>query len=138
MSEEVKIDVKYLRSQALKAADLSKFITEQAERMINEDEDMFVRYLAFARLKGIFKGVDMGLELSRDAIGMGHNLHHPFMQTPKAIENEWDKIKLEDDYFFTTDEQEKRDSFGKMIGAAIFGALKQSVKESKKDTPAPN
>lgn len=136
MSEEVKIDEKYLRSQALKAADLSKFITKQAEIMIDENEDMFIRYLSFARLRGIFKGVDMALEISRDAIGMGHNLHHPFMQTPKAIENEWDKINLEQDFFFTTDEQEKRGSFGDMIGAAIFGALKEAVKEANKETPA--
>ena len=128
MSDEVKIDVQYLRQQALKAADLSKFITKQAEIMIDEDEDMFIRYLSFAHLRGIFKGVDMALEVSRDAIGMGHNLHHPFMQTPKAIENDWDKIKLEQDHFFTTDEQEKRDNFGEMIGAALFSALKEAVK----------
>ncbi len=134
MSEEIKIDEKYLRSQATRSLDLAKFITIQCEQMIDETEDLFIRYMCFARLRSIFNGVEMALEISKNAIGMGHNLHHPFMQTEKAIENDWDKIKLEEDHFFTTDNQEKRTIFGEMIGSAIVEALNQTIKEHKKET----
>jgi len=135
MSEEVKIDVKYLRNQALMAVELSKLINRETEIMIDENEDLFVRYIALARLRAIVKGVNMALEVMKDNLIKGHNLHHPLMQTPKAIENDWDKINLEQDDFFTTEKQEKSKSFREMIGAALFGALKEDAKESNKETP---
>jgi hypothetical protein len=136
MSEEVKIDENYLANIADEAQKLAEFIRSEGEIVNDKKADIFHRYMAHHKLKAIFEAVKMTLDITRASFCFGHDMHHSFLNTEEAKENEWGIVKLDQNPFFTTEEQEKHRKFKRMIGSAIFGALKEVVQESNKETPA--
>ncbi len=137
MSEEVKVDEKFLKSQAVKAESLCELILYRAKQMTDENEDLFNRYMAFQILSLIFDSVDMAIELGKRALTSGHNLKHVLLQTEIAKKNHWDEIKLENDLFFTTDKENRLDEivsrFGKgFMEKGFMDTLNEILKERYK------
>lgn len=130
---ELKIDEKYLNKMSKQAMSLSNFIKEHAEELINSKADVFDRYMSLNRLQAILESVNSALKIAKNCFVTGHNLGHPMLQTEKAIEYGWTKIKLEHDDFFTTEEHEKKREFMNKIGGALVDALKEAVTETKKE-----
>lgn len=98
---ELKIDEKHIKQMCRDLTHLMRDIVQDIESVENEKTDVFTRYMSMVRLGAIFMGAKQSLGMCRHLFTMGFDLQHEFFQTEAAKENGWDKVRIEDNPFFT-------------------------------------
>jgi hypothetical protein len=88
----------------MKIALLTEFINNQSKVITDENEDIFIRYLSYARLKCIMTSTSHAMENFKETLADGHNLSHSFFHTKKYEDGGWGDIKIENIAFFSIDE----------------------------------
>ena len=133
MDKNITIDESYLKKTADSAKKAIEFIFEAIEEMTNEKEDIFKRYMAHAKIRGVLSATSHCVELTREFISMGHTLNHPFFQTEQFKKCEWAKIPLEDDAFFITEEEKKKNEFADALKDSVMNTIKSYKEHMKKN-----
>lgn len=122
--KEFKIDERYLTHIASQVKKAIEGLTRYENQLSDLNEDIFVRYMAMARLTAYIQAANMVVTLQSQFMQLGHDLSHPIFKTPELEKEGWDEIDLGSNEFFcnakvATDEQmEKfRDAFIEQLKA---------------------
>ncbi len=132
MTEKFKIDNKFIKKVANEAMKLASWIEGDAKTALDVTQDVFLRYMAFCRLRNTIKAVNNMVELSRHAILSGHVLAHPFLHTPEAKKCEWNEVKPQNHDFFIATESEDNESENEISIGDITDLFKKLTEDLEK------
>lgn len=108
--DSFEVDQKYMESVSKTALGLALFITNQTEIICNKDEDIFIRYLCYLRIKQLIKSVSFCMENLKEMMSDGHNANHPFFNTDKYKDGGWSDINLDAMEFFCNKKNEQNEN----------------------------
>lgn len=100
MTTQLKVDEEELQACASALQDLIDGLTEDVNRLINKEADLFMRYLSYIRFKSIDELLDATLTKDFGLLKMGMCLSDPVFHTPKFFENRWHHLSLKNNSFF--------------------------------------
>lgn len=103
---ELKIDEKHISKLCRDITLMMRDIVQDIEVLENKDKDVFNRYMSLVRLGAICMGAQQSLSMSRHLFTMGFDVQHEFFQTKSAKENGWYKVRIEDNPFFTQEDED--------------------------------
>jgi hypothetical protein len=104
--EKLVADNEYLNFIADKTEKFIKVLQVDADKLRNKDSDQFERYMAWVRLSAYFEAAEMVVKVSRTGLSSGHDINHPALQTPSAINGGWGQIKIKDNPFFVQEDDD--------------------------------
>ena len=107
-------------------------IKADVNRLKNNEEDIFIRYLSKSRLYSLIKAASFVLELNRDNLINGHNIHHEILNTDEAKNSGWGEINLNKDSFFIQEEDEIHIKFKNLINSQL-SLIKEKFSESMEE-----
>ncbi len=104
---EFKINEKHLEEISNKTREIIEFFNKESSILSNKDEDIFIRYIAYLRLKNVIFNMVSSIQNFKEMVFSGHLLHHPFFHTEKYKENGWDEIDLGLTKFLCSEKEDK-------------------------------
>jgi len=126
---EIKIDQREIDGLIKNANSFIEMLIKVRNELGDKDEDLFIRYMGYCRLKAIVHYSRCLQKLVLSTLQMGHDMHDPMLQTPKCKETGWDVVNLESNNFFTDDQTIERQKGIEIEISHITGELKEKVKE---------
>jgi len=105
---ELKIDEKHISKLCRDITLMMRDIVQDIEILENKEKDVFNRYMSLVRLGAIWMGAQQSLNMSRHLFTMGFDVQHEFFQTKSAKENGWDKVNIQDNPFFTQEDDHEQ------------------------------
>jgi hypothetical protein len=104
--KELKIDEEHLDEIANEIYSLISYLKEDVNSIKNKDADIFERYMAYCKLLGVISHINMGCNLHKTSMYLGHCIAYETFQTEEAKRCGWALDNLEKNPFFK-DENKK-------------------------------
>lgn len=104
---ELKIDNENMDELAANCLSITKEIVRDARALRDKEDDRFDRYMAMHKLAIFYATWKHTVYMLKHVFRAGFDLHHPELQTKKAIEHGWDKINIRHNPFFVQDDEKE-------------------------------
>lgn len=128
--EKFEIDNEFLNKICDSTEGLIKEVQKDIERVRNENEDNFIRFMAYLRISALKDLVNFGMDFMKGSVCEGSMISNEIFNTKQRDKNGWTHPDPRHSDFFKNEEEEKSneknslDEFKKFLVESLIKQMK--------------